>query len=126
MNGFWASSHASDSCAVVASFLLASSVTIDKRLIRGYAFRPETIKSSTQIRLRIKLSLCIKILRQIAHANGAPGHKADSQFFAGIEQSILFRVTVHERILCLELASSSSEKSFIGFCRDPKEIVCAG
>ncbi len=26
MNGFWASSHASDSCAVVASFLFASSV----------------------------------------------------------------------------------------------------
>src|ERR1051326_8715569 len=25
---------------------------IDKRLIRGYAFRPETVKSSTQIRFR--------------------------------------------------------------------------
>src|SRR5438132_1192505 len=63
---------------------------IDKRLIRGYAFRPETVKSSTQIRFRIKLSLCIKLLRQLAHANWAPGYKADSQFFPGIQQSILF------------------------------------
>src|ERR1700683_1413327 len=75
---------------------------IDKGFIRSYAFRPETVKSRTQIRFRIKLRLCIKLMRQIAHANGAPGHKADSQFFAGIEQAILFRVTVHERILCLE------------------------
>src|SRR5205814_8238146 len=75
---------------------------IDKRLIRAYVFRPETVKSSTQIRFWIKLSLCVKLLRQIAHANWAPRHKADSKFFAGVEQSILFRVTVHERILCLE------------------------
>src|SRR5579863_2042354 len=44
----------------------------------------------------------IKVLRQVAHANWAPRYKADSKFFAGIERSILFRVTIHERILCLE------------------------
>src|SRR6266700_2282045 len=47
-------------------------------------------------------SLCIDLLRQIAHADWAPRYKPDSQFFAGIEQSIFFRVTVYERILCLE------------------------
>jgi hypothetical protein len=40
-----------------------------------------------------------------AHANGAPGHKADSQSFVAIEQSILFQVAVHERILCLGAAT---------------------
>src|SRR5437588_6956988 len=44
------------------------------------------------------LSFCIRWPMPM----GPPGHKADSQFFAGIEQSIPFRVTVHERILCLE------------------------
>ena len=46
--------------------------------------------------------MCIKLLRQIAHAHWAPRHEADSQLLAGIEQSILFRVAVHEGILCLK------------------------
>ena len=38
---------------------------IDEGFIRGYAFPPEPVKSRTEIRFRIKLRLCIKLLRQI-------------------------------------------------------------
>src|SRR5580700_438323 len=76
--------------------------TIDKGLVGSNALRLEAVEPRTKIRFRIKLRLLIKLLRQIAHAHWTPGHEADSQFFAGIQQSILFRVTVHERIFCLQ------------------------
>ena len=78
----------------------------------------------TQIRFRIKLGLFIEFLRQIAHADWAPRYESDSQLLARIQQSILFWVTVHKRILRLKRGDRlngmrAAYRCWAGF-REPK------
>src|SRR5580692_11178988 len=51
-------------------------------------------------------------LRQIAHTHWAPGHESNSQLPAGIEQSVLFRISIHERILRLKCGDGLNRVCF--------------
>jgi AraC-like DNA-binding protein len=115
-------------------FLREFGDAIDKRLIRGYAFRPETVKSSTQIRFRIKSSLSVKLLRQIAHAMAGMSRSTLHHHFRGLTamsplqfQKQLRLHTSRQKMLTEELdaASAAFEVGYEGpsqFNREYKRV----
>ena len=61
----------------------------------------EAIEPGPEVRRRVQLRVRVDRAGQVAHAEGAPGNEADTEFLTGLEDAVRLDVPFHEGVLGL-------------------------
>ena len=119
MKGFWANSQASESCAVVAPFALASSVMRStKGLFAAMVSGWKRSKVDRRSDFGSKRGLCVQVLRQIAHAHWPPRHEPNPQLLARRKQPHRFQGRDSSRNTPSEAQRRAELRGLAGSCWD--------